>query len=223
MEELLEYHSVKIPSTRIQYAALHLKDRALAWWRNLKRRAEELGEPMPLSWSDFKRALRAEFQPVSLERVARGRLDAARQTGGLAEFVTELRQLKWEIPGLTDEELRYRFEKGITKGAIADAITARQELSLEEAFQLAITIDANREARQESYNRSRQNGTRRMEVNAMETTQRDYSGVKCYNCGEFGHISRQCPKPPKGGGRGRGRGARGRGGYGRGNGRGQSA
>ncbi|CAL8465899.1 g5435 [Coccomyxa elongata] len=160
IEERMAYCSVLDDLPKIRYAALHFKGRALLWWRNLKERARLLGEPEPITWAAFKQALRREFQPVSLERLARAKLDAARQTATVAGFVDELRRLKWDIPGLSDSELRYRFEKGLSSPAIADAVTARPDLPIEEAFRLAITIDANRDARKDAYKGGR-SGRRR--------------------------------------------------------------
>ncbi|BDA51628.1 probable transposon Ty3-G Gag-Pol polyprotein [Coccomyxa sp. Obi] len=141
--------SIGSRTTTLAKEAKHWRTGSSSWRGGLRERAE------PTTWAAFTTALRKEFQPVNLERLARAKLDAARQTATVAGFVDELRRLKWDIPSLSESEPRYRFEKGLSSPAIADAITAQPYLPIEEAFRLAVTIDANRDARKDAYKGSR--------------------------------------------------------------------
>jgi hypothetical protein len=124
IEKRMDYCAISNNRKRIQYTALQFDGRTLVWWRNLKERTQHCGELLPVTRTTFKRALRTEFQPMCLERLARAKLDTAQQTITVTGFVDDFRRLKWDIPGITNTKLRYGFEKGLTSPTIADAITA---------------------------------------------------------------------------------------------------
>lgn len=112
-----------------------LRNAALAWWRNREQEAA-----VPIVWEDFAREMKANFQPINPAQTMRNQLATLRQRGTVLEYATDFRNVTLGIPGITDDEKKDRFIRGLMPRTQADVIM-RDPNTFAEAVQLAVRFD----------------------------------------------------------------------------------
>ena len=122
---------------KIELASTYLRGPALTWWRSIYE-----GDPAgrPATWPDFKEKLRAAFKPVNTAETARDRLATLKQMGPVRSYATLFRNTALEIPGITDDEKKDRFIRGL-KFRTQEDVRMRAPDSFEQAVQLAERFD----------------------------------------------------------------------------------
>lgn len=124
---------------RIAYAASLLQKGANKWWRTT---AAQWTDPThPRTWAEFKAAFLKAFSLPNKEERARDRLAALNQTSSVADYATQFRELLLELPAMDDSMARYQFIAGL-KPRIRELVQLQRPSTLEDAIQLADTIDA---------------------------------------------------------------------------------
>lgn len=93
---------------RIILAVSLLRDAALVWWRSIYELAEK-----PATWEEFKYAAVNAFEPVNPAESARDRLASLRQSGSVRTYAYLFRSIAMSIPGITDDEKKDRFIRGL--------------------------------------------------------------------------------------------------------------
>jgi len=128
-------------ATRIPFAVALLKGAALSWWRSL-----HLAGNLPVTWDEvngdgFKKRITETFQSVNPVRAARDQLARMRQTGSVSGYAAAFRNTALEIPGITDDEKKDRFIRGL-KQRTQEEVTIRDPSTFEEAVRIAERYDA---------------------------------------------------------------------------------
>lgn len=153
--------------------------------------------------------------------MAQDKLSRLVQTTSVAAFSEEFLNLVLCIPDMTEREKIHLFICGLKAGTRKE-VMIRQCQTLDEAMVVADKVDfVYAEVR--GWRRGNVNVGHGMVGSAGHTgptpmelgqTRQEFCG-NCFNCGEYGHRSKECTKPPAcprgGAGRGRGRGGAGRG------------
>src|SRR5579875_1610755 len=122
----------------VRFAAAHLRDTAYSWWRSLDATTAAAMHQNGLA--AFTAALRARFQPVTAERVARGQLDKLLQGGRhVNDYIAEFHKLRARIPSMSDADALYAFERGL-RADIARELRIQRVATLREATELAARV-----------------------------------------------------------------------------------
>lgn len=127
---------VQLEMEKIILATGLLRGAALSWWRSV-----ELAPNPPITWEDFRGRLKEAFQPINPVETARDRLARLRQTTSANAYATIFRNVTLEIPGITDDEKKDRFIRGL-KRRTQEEVRLRTPSTFEEAVQLAVRYDS---------------------------------------------------------------------------------
>ena len=131
MQQFL-FYGVAADADRIRTAVAFLKGPALAWWSTLVA--------VPTTWATFDAALRARFQPVTTEEIARGRLHSLSQDkSSINDYVSNFRRLIIAIPSMDAASQMFAFVRGL-KPALQTHHRQAQPLTLELAIALAVRM-----------------------------------------------------------------------------------
>ena len=119
-------HSTGITSDveKIQHAVQYLQGAAKTWVQAVYPEGS-LGAVPWSTWSQFCDALRSSFGPQQEHLQARERLDNLRQrrNQSVLDYIQEYREIKLQLPELTQDELVHRFRKTLYWDKVKEYIT----------------------------------------------------------------------------------------------------
>lgn len=142
VEEVLEFKRVPLDQC-VPVLAMRFRNRAAAWWTQLKTSRAHLGKEKITSWEKLKKHLRKTFLPYNYEHLMFLKLQNLRQgSRSVEEYSTEFFQLLNRID-LQDSEqqLVARFTGGLRQ-QIQHTLTLCNPLTVAEAHQQAVTVEA---------------------------------------------------------------------------------
>jgi hypothetical protein len=117
------------------FGTSRLRGAARQWWNTLGT-----GRASVNSADELARALRARFQPVTTERVAREQLRALRQGNrGINEFIGDFQRLRALLPDMSEADALFAFESGLNP-ALALELRKQGSARLADAISLAARI-----------------------------------------------------------------------------------
>ena len=211
VEEILEFK--RAPMERcVPLLTMRFRNRAAAWWIQLKTTRARLGKPKIMSWDKLKSKLKKTFLPYNYDQLMFQRLHHIRQgTRSVAEYSQEFFLLLTRVDIQDSErQLVARFTAGLRQ-QIQHTINLFNPLTLSEAHQQALTIEsqtksnyswsASRTTRpiqqQQSTNLADDSLPQQAETALVPLTDKTAtrpSSLRCFACGEIGHRQANCPK-----------------------------
>lgn len=203
----------------VDVAAAYLGGSALIWYDALK--TNNNGQTPFATWDLFSKAITEYYLPFDKFDDAFGRLKNLKQMGSALAYVNRFNELLLSLDGMDPHTKKMMFTSGL-KPSVREVVEMQQPADVAAAQVLAIRADniqfQNRSRPSQSNHRYTQPsgssaGPTPMELGAHtgESASGEVNAIRCYNCNEEGHMTRDCTKPPKhtGGPRfGRGRGGR---------------
>jgi hypothetical protein len=141
---------------RVLLAASQLRDDSIIWWKSISNSTET---PIQ-TWSQFKEAFLAQYQPVEGAETARMALDGLKQRGPVSTYCNQFLNHRNHITRMTAEEELFLFKKGL-QDHIRTEVRMRQPKTLQQAMSMAMQADIEtRGQRQQSWqNRGNANYT----------------------------------------------------------------
>lgn len=122
----------------VRFAVAHLRDTAYAWWRSLDSNAQAAVHAGGVA--AFALALRARFQPITTERVARQQLDKLVQGNRhINEYIADFGKLRARIPSMSEADALYAFERGL-RSDVSMELRKQKIATLRDATELAAYI-----------------------------------------------------------------------------------
>jgi hypothetical protein len=117
------------------FGTARLRGAARQWWNALGA-----GRPSVDSAAALGRALRARFQPVTTERVAREQLRALRQgSRNINDYIADFQRLRALLPDMSEADALFAFESGLAP-VISLEIRKQGSAKLADALALAARI-----------------------------------------------------------------------------------
>lgn len=122
---------------------MRFRNRAAAWWTQLKASRTRAGKTRITSWDKLKKHLRKTFLPFNYDHIMFQRLQNLRQgTRTVEEYSTEFFLLLTRIDIRdSEQQLVARFVGGLRQ-KIQHTLNLFHTLSVSEAHQQALTIEA---------------------------------------------------------------------------------
>ncbi|CAN0904142.1 hypothetical protein LINGRAHAP2_LOCUS22927, partial [Linum grandiflorum] len=91
VEEILDFKEV-LEGRRVSLVTIRLRDRAQAWWQQLKQTRVRHGKEKISNWVKFKKHIRAAFLPYNFERELYQRFQNLRQGSRSVDAIAEAHQ-----------------------------------------------------------------------------------------------------------------------------------
>jgi transposase InsO family protein len=207
MEEGFIAERVLDGNRRVAYAASSLRGPALEWWSTVETFS---------SWNEFKQLLIAEFTPDNLQQLLRRKLQNLKQGRSILTYVTQFRDLIGQIENMTELDKVHFFVEGL-RHKTKQELHYRSPTTVSDAVHIATKFEtaqfgtegtgsksshyfdqsrpregnSSRPLRNHGGGRQSTFGPIPMELDALV---RDRSAIKCFSCGNPGHIARNCQK-----------------------------
>lgn len=176
---------------RVNFSVALLRDSAADWYAT---QLLAVGGVLPVypTFAAFADAIRRAFSSVDEPKEAHDRFEAMRQLGSVSSYVMAFRQcLLLMQPAVPDDYARRHFIYRL-KPEIRSRVEVANPATLEEAMQVAQRIDRSLHCCRDNDRHLPGNQAGRGPV-PMEL-----GSVKCWNCGDYGHMSRTCRRPRRG-------------------------
>ena len=104
------YYGTNTEAGVLHFAAAHLQGAALEWWNH-----SSASGAAPSSWAQFEAGLRARFQPIAAEELARDKLFSLTQgKQNVRVYVDAFRTLASQAPSIDSNTLISRFRHGLS-------------------------------------------------------------------------------------------------------------
>ena len=187
------------------YVSTLLRDEALLWYRSSY---EQWNPATPLTWEILRTAMREYFAPPNEDRRLQDEWASLKQYGTVFEYVSVLRALAMQIPGLSQAQILDKFIRGL-KPKTRIEVELRDPRTPDEAYRLAdrfdrivyrakntsfLTENYNRYSTSTSYGEPMQIDTLRARRPVQQKDmQRLRSQGLCFACQKPGHIAANCP------------------------------
>ncbi|XP_019085415.1 PREDICTED: uncharacterized protein LOC109126359 [Camelina sativa] len=211
VEEILEFKRVPLERC-VPLIAIRFRQRAAAWWAQLKTTRSRQGKEKITSWSKLRKHMQKKFLPFNYEQLLFHKLQNLRQGNRTVEdYATEFFLLMNRVEVRdSEQQLIARFIGGLRQ-QIQHTLNLFHPLSLGEAHQQAITIETQTKDNFLGWSSSRLNRQPNLAtpfapevtvpVQAKETaivpvdTNRPVrtGTLRCFACGEPGHRQSACP------------------------------
>ena len=218
VEEIMDFRQVP-DDVRVSLVATRFKGRAMAWWQQLKESRRQDNKPRITTWERLTKHMRRAFLPFNYERTLYNKLPNLRQgTRTVDEYATEFFYMTARMTsGETEKKLISRFIGGL-RGQLQVALAQFNPTSVSEAHQRAISMESQlrpswNSNSQTRFNHSSDNATTTPTDGASTRTEPAKTGqnsdtiansrpartnaLRCFTCGERGHIQTACPKQVK--------------------------
>ncbi|GKC76864.1 putative nucleotidyltransferase, ribonuclease H [Tanacetum coccineum] len=148
VEEVFEFKEVP-ENKRVSLIATKLRDRASAWWQQLKLTRERVGKLRVTSWRKMKKLLRENLIPHNYQRLMYQQLQNIKQgTKAVEDYTTEFYQLivRNDIQD-TEGQLVSRYNGGL-RVQIMDYVNMFDPMTLSDTYQRALAFEKqNRQVR----------------------------------------------------------------------------
>jgi hypothetical protein len=183
-------------------------------WDEIRRKQEKFP-----TYEGFLKYLQSEFKDTHSDKKARAKLTALKQGNFSVDSYTSAFNDISKDTGYNDAALMEAYYKGLNSNIQNKLdIVENEPTTLEAMKELAIRFDTRMQARDTYYGRGYNNNWRNTNQKRGSGTRNDPIHVdrrrlsteevdeyrrlgKCFNCGEQGHITRNCPKrnqnPPR--------------------------
>ncbi|XP_013589557.1 PREDICTED: uncharacterized protein LOC106297989 [Brassica oleracea var. oleracea] len=218
-EEILEFRQVP-EDMRVPLVATRFKGRAMAWWQQLKESRRQTNKPRINSWDRLTKHMRRAFLPYNYERTLYNKLQNLRQgSRTVEEYATEFFYMTARMTaGETEKQLISQFIGGL-RSQLQLALAQFNPTLVSEAYQRSISMELQQRSSWSSSSRSRlqtpaagesttpgtDSTTQRSEVakSGLNTEPIASSrparpnALRCFTCGERGHIQTACPNKAK--------------------------
>ena len=148
----------------VDFATSRLRGAARQWWNGLASEKTSIDGAGALS-----RALRARFQPVTTERVAREQLRVLHQgSRSINEYIAEFQRLRTLLPDMSEADALFAFESGASP-AISLELRKQGSTRLMDAVALAARIGGVTAAAAASSMQGRSTTANQMEIDCSDS------------------------------------------------------
>ena len=157
VEEILEFKQVPLERCA-PLVAIRFRDRAAAWWSQVKATRSLLGKSKITSWDKLKKEMQKNFLPYNFDQLMFQKFQNLRQgTRTVDEYATEFFKMinRVEVRD-TEDQLVMRFIGGLRQ-QIQYTLNLFQPQTISEAHQQALTIEAQSRTGLPTWNSSRLN------------------------------------------------------------------
>jgi len=182
------------------YVSTLLRGEALLWYR---ASYERWNPETPLTWEILRTAMREYFIPPNEDRRLRDEWANLKQYGTVSEYVSVLKALAMQIPGVTQTQILDKFIRGL-KPKTRIEVELRDPRTPDEAYRLADRFDRivygakTSSFLTENYNRYSPTASTSygepMQIDTLRPRrlgQKKFQG-RCFACQKPGHIAADC-------------------------------
>ena len=131
------------PTDWLDVVAMRVEGAASSWVNAALQDVATGRRPVFRTWAQFKDAMVQRFEPVTEGEEVQKQLRELRQTGRVAGYVQKFQELKYRLPGITDEEAFHAFLSGL-QPHLQEHVGAHVQGDLEAAIVMAQRLEVYR-------------------------------------------------------------------------------